>query len=79
MCQYNSEGKLKYSKGYILGQEVHPFLFEDGELIVEAEDSIYEPTTEFNLELSEKKNVKIPGDINKTLFGYDSEVDFEDY
>ena len=54
-------------------------MFEDGELINESEYSIVEPTIEFNLELSEKKNVKIPGDIKQTLFGYDSEVDLEDY
>jgi hypothetical protein len=43
MCQYNPEGKLKYSKGYVIGDEVHPFLFEDGDLIDQSEGSIYEP------------------------------------
>lgn len=33
ICQYDKTGALKYSKGYVIGQEVHPFCFEEGEFI----------------------------------------------
>lgn len=49
MCQYDKEGKLKYSKGIIDGQNVLPFHFEAGELIDDDLDELLEPTVSFDL------------------------------
>jgi hypothetical protein len=49
ICQYNKEGKLKYNKGYIVGQNVLPLYFEEGEMIDESNGQIDEPTIEFDL------------------------------
>ncbi len=74
ICQYDKSGALKYSKGYIIGQEVQPFHFEDGEFIPTIANAT--PIIEsIEVELMEvpvqapveKKKKKI--DFSKNLFG----------
>lgn len=51
LCQFDKKtGKLKYSKGYVVGDKVFPFKFYNGSLVNESSQSLHEPSIVIDLE-----------------------------